>query len=77
MGEVNNIAPQMLSTLIELQQSSLENGHSFVFCNFSTQVKTYLKDQDLLDEIQYTPTENEAIEIVHMDEIEREMWDGA
>jgi anti-anti-sigma factor len=77
MGEVNNIAPQILSLLIELQQKSLENGHSFVFCNFSTQVKTYLKDQDLLDEIQYTPTENEAIEIVHMDEIEREMWDWA
>jgi anti-anti-sigma factor len=75
MGKVTHISSKTLTTLIESQLKSVENGYSFVFCNFSPQVKAYLKDKDILDVIQFTPTENEAVEIVHMDEIEREMWD--
>lgn len=75
MGRVTQISSKTLATLIEFQLKSFENGYSFVFCNFSPQVKAYLKAQDIIDVIQFTPTENEAVEIVHMDEIEREMWD--
>ena len=77
MGEVTQIEAYSIDKLIEIQQYCLENGSSFVFCNLSSQMKSYLKDQDILNVIQFTPTENEAIEIVHMEEIEREMWDGA
>lgn len=77
MGKVTHFTSESITNLIETQQNFLESGHSFVFCNFSSEVKAFLKEEDLIDVVQFTPTENEAIEIVHMDEIEREMWDGA
>lgn len=54
-----------------------ENGHagrtSFVICGLSESVKNKLKEQNLLDTINHTPTVSEAWDIVQMEEIEREL----
>lgn len=63
------------SHLIELQQRFYEQNASFVVCELQPDVKKALSDADILSQLNFTPTESEAIDIVQMEEIEREMFD--
>lgn len=46
---------------------------SFVVCELQSGVKKLLEDWEILDNLNYTPTESEAWDIVQMEEIEREL----
>ena len=61
--------------LIALQQRFYAEGASFVVCGLQSGVKQFLDGHDLLDQLNYTPTESEAMDIVQMEEIERDMDD--
>ncbi len=52
-----------------------EKNASFVICHIQPAVKKKLKDMDLYDSLNITPTESEAWDIVQMEEMEREMFD--
>lgn len=60
--------------LCNMQQNSYENNHSFVFCSLQKDVEQWLDRQELLELMNVTPTESEAMDILQMEEIEREMF---
>ncbi len=61
-------------TLCNMQQNSYENNHSFVICCLQKELEQWLDSQELLELMNVTPTESEAMDIVQMEEIEREMF---
>ena len=58
--------------ILDLQGSFYDVRASFVLCEFQSDVKKYLASIDILDSLNYAPTESEAMDIVQMEEIERE-----
>ena len=62
--------------LVKLQQSFYEQNASFVLCCLQKQVEKALDTVDLLELLNVAPTESEAWDIVHMEEIERELGDS-
>jgi anti-anti-sigma factor len=62
--------------LISLQHTFYEQSASFVCCCLQKQVEKALDDADLLELLNIAPTESEAWDIVHMEEIERELGDS-
>lgn len=70
---IERMADVVLTRIIETQQLFYSDNHSFVVCELSPEIIEQLKKQDLLDEINATPTESEAWDIVQMEEIEREL----
>lgn len=59
--------------LVKMQQHFYESGASFVICELTENLESYLDEKDLLELMNVTPTESEAWDIVQMEEIEREL----
>ena len=59
--------------LVAVQQKFYDNSASFVICELSPAVEKRLEDNGLLELMNVTPTESEAWDIIHLEEIEREM----
>ncbi len=68
-----NIDEEFGQTLVKLSSSFYSENKSFVICNMSEPVKNLLSKLDLLNQLNTTPTESEAWDIVQMEEIEREL----
>ena len=62
--------------LVKLQQSFYDQNASFVLCCLQKQVEKALDAADLLELLNVAPTESEAWDIIHMEEIERELGDS-
>jgi len=62
--------------LVKLQQTFYEQNASFVVCCLQPEVEDALDKADLLELMNVTPTESEGMDIVQMEEIERELFDG-
>ena len=60
--------------LVKLQQNFYENNSSFVICGIQKPVEDFLDSVNLLEIMNTTPSESEAMDIVQMEEIEREMF---
>jgi anti-anti-sigma factor len=58
--------------LVKLQQNFYEKNSSFVICELQKPVEDFLDSVNLLEIMNSTPTESEAMDIVQMEEIERE-----
>ena len=58
--------------LVKLQQNFYEKNSSFVVCEMQKPVEDFLDSVNLLEIMNATPTESEAMDIVQMEEIERE-----
>jgi len=58
--------------LVKLQQNFYEKNSSFVVCEIQKPVEDFLDSVNLLEIMNTTPTESEAMDIVQMEEIERE-----
>ena len=69
---VKNMDEAAASTLLEVQQAYYESSNSMVFCNLQPAVEDFLEEKELLEDMNVTPTESEAWDIVQMEEIERE-----
>ena len=61
--------------LVKAQQKFYENNASFVICELQKPVEEFLDSKHLLEMMNITPTESEAMDIVQMEEIEREFLD--
>ena len=46
-----------------------------VFCKLQQGVEEFLDEKELLEIMNVTPTESEAWDMIHMEEIERELLD--
>ena len=62
--------------LVRIQQSFYEDSASFVICELTAAVEKYLEDNGLLELMNVTPTESEAWDIIHLEEVERELLNG-
>jgi anti-anti-sigma factor len=61
--------------IVHIQQKFYQNNVSFVVCEMQDSVKENFERSGLLEEMNITPTESEAWDIVQMEEIEREFMD--
>jgi anti-anti-sigma regulatory factor len=71
---VTKMDQQSAVMLCELQQSSYETGHSLVICCLNKVLENWLDEQELLEVMNVTPTESEAMDIIQMEEIERDLF---
>ena len=62
--------------LVRIQQAFYDNSSSFVICELTPAVEKSLEDNGLLEMMNVTPTESEAWDIIHLEEVEREMLNG-
>ena len=58
--------------LVKLQQNFYEKNSSFVVCEIQKPVEDFLDGANLLEIMNTTPSQSEAMDIVQMEEIERE-----
>ena len=77
LKELQSLDEQAAENLVKLQQNFYETNASFVICELQKPVEDFFDKIELLEILNNTPTESEAWDIVQMEEIEREMLDGA
>ena len=77
LKELQGLDEPAAEKLVKLQQNFYENNASFVICELQKPVEEFLDHIGLLEILNITPSESEAWDIVQMEEIEREMMDGA
>lgn len=75
IGEVESISERAAEEMAQLQQTFYEKNASFVICDVQPAVEQKLDEMELLEEMNITPSESEAWDIVQMEEIERELMD--
>jgi anti-anti-sigma regulatory factor len=73
LENVNLIDPPCAVHISDLQQRSYEADRSFVVCCMQPAVEKVFEDAELMELMNITPTESEAWDILHMEEIEREL----
>ena len=62
--------------LVKIQDTFYENASSFIVCELEPAVEAALEGNGLLEVMNVVPTEAEAADIVHMEEVERELLNG-
>ena len=72
MKDIKMIDSAAAEHLVKLQHRFYDSRASFVVCEFQPEVKKMLDNSGKLEHLNYTPTVSEAIDIVQMEEIERE-----
>ena len=75
LGQVKEMDKNAAETIFNLQQTFYDKNASFVICEMQKPVEEIFEQLDLLDVLNFTPTESEAWDIVQMEEIEREFLD--
>ena len=73
---VKTIDDDAAKTITEVQQNFYEQSTSFVVCGMKDEIEQKFDSLELLDYLNFTPTESEAWDIVQMEEIERELLDS-
>lgn len=73
LKNVTNIDISVAEQLKTLHDQHYADKKSFVVCELQSSVKKQLEEMEILDNLNYTPTESEAWDIVQMEEIEREL----
>ena len=70
--QVKEVDKPVAETIYNLQQIFYDKNASFVICEMQKPVEDFFEQLELLDVLNFTPTESEAWDIVQMEEIERE-----
>jgi len=73
MKDIENLDKAAAEQLLAAQQRFYEQNASFVICALQAGPKQFLDKIGLLELLNHTPTESEAMDIVQMEEIEREL----
>jgi len=72
LKELRSIDEIAAENLVKLQQNFYEQNSSFIICEMQKPVEDFLDSVNLLEIMNTTPSESEAMDIVQMEEIERE-----
>ncbi len=75
LKNINAIETDTAQKIAQHQQSFYEENISFVVCEMQSSVEDVFEKAELMDTLNYTPTESEAWDIIQMEEIERELMD--
>ena len=73
LKELQSLDEIAAERLVKLQQIFYEKNSSFVICELQKPVEDFLDNVNLLEVMNTTPTESEAMDIVQMEEIERDL----
>ena len=73
---VSDVDEDAAANIAGLQQKFYEQSASFVVCGMSKDLENRFDQLELLDFLNFTPTESEAWDIVQMEEVERELLDS-
>ena len=73
LKDLQSLDDNAAEKLVKLQQNFYEKNSSFVICELQKPVEDFLDNVNLLEIMSTTPTESEAMDIVQMEEIEREL----
>jgi len=76
LKDISEVDGAAAECLVRIQQRFYDESASFVICELTPEVEKSLEDSGLLELMNVTPTESEAWDIVHLEEIEREMLNG-
>jgi anti-anti-sigma factor len=76
MKDIKIVESAAASHLVDLHDRFYDSGASFVICEFRSDVRNDLENSGVLDKLNYTPTESEAMDMVQMEEIEREFGES-
>ena len=72
MQAVQSVDEPLAENIAQIQQQFYNNNCSFVICNLQKEVVHLLEKKELLEFMNFTPSESEAWDIVQMEEIERD-----
>jgi anti-anti-sigma regulatory factor len=72
---VKELDEKSAELILNCQQEFYEQQNSFVICELTSEVESFLDKNEILDVMNYTPTESEAWDIIQMEEIEREFFE--
>lgn len=75
LEECKEVTSDFLIPLIELSARCYEQGQSFVLVNPPASMIQIIKTEDAIDSLNYAPTLIEAIDIVSMEILERDLLD--
>jgi len=75
LKEVDVLPETVAQLILDCQQEFYEQQNSFVICELKPAVEKDLEQKEILELMNYTPTESEAWDIVQMEEIERELFE--
>ncbi len=75
MENVKHLSMPAAEKLAEIQQTFYEKNFSLIVCCLSEAIEEQLEKSELLETMNITPTESEGWDIMHMEEIERELLD--
>jgi anti-anti-sigma factor len=73
LKEVKTIEEKPAAAILNCQQEFYERQYSFVVCEIQPDVENFLEQNEMLELMNFTPTESEAWDIVQMEEIERDL----
>jgi anti-anti-sigma regulatory factor len=73
MSHVAILSDKAAEMIFNVQKGFYENGFSFVICSLNQQPLEKIKELNLISQLNITPSESEAWDIVQMEEIEREL----
>jgi len=76
LKDIQKLDDAAAEALVRIQQAFYDNGSSFVICELTPAVEKGLEDNGLLELMNVTPTESEAWDIIHLEEVERELLNG-
>jgi anti-anti-sigma factor len=76
LKDIETLDDAAAQKLVQIQRQFYDNNASFVFCDLQETIKKSLELSGLLENLNFTPTESEAWDIVQMEEIEREFLNG-
>lgn len=72
MKDIKMMDSAAATHLVKLHDQFYESGASFVVCELQEEVKKMLTQSNIIEKINYTPTESEGMDMVQLEEIERE-----
>jgi anti-anti-sigma factor len=76
LKDIREVEDAAEECLVRIQQRFYDESASFVICELTPEVEKSLEDSGLLELMNVTPTESEAWDIVHLEEVERELLNG-
>lgn len=76
LKDTQNVEDAAALELLNWQGKFMEAGVSFVVCEANDSIQQQFVHLEMDDVLNLTPTESEAWDLVHMDEIERELLGG-
>ena len=76
LANVVKMSDEAAFSLATIQHEFYEKNFSFVVCEMTKTVEAVFERLELLEVMNFTPTESEAWDIVQMEEIERELLGG-